>query len=78
MHVGAIGVGATPVVIPEIRLSNLGQGPEGITPAELSKLALNAIIEAASKAAANSGKLGVDAESLKKGASGLGDLFKKK
>ena len=78
VHVGAIGVGAAPVVIPEIRLSNLGQGPEGITPAELSKLALNAVIEAASKAAASSGKLGVDAESLKKGASGLGDLFKKK
>ena len=69
---------AAPVIIPEIRLSNLGQGPEGITSAELSKLVLNALIEAASKAAAQSGKLGVDTESLKKGASGLGDLFKKK
>ena len=78
VHVGAIGVGAAPVTIPEIRLSNLGQGPEGITSAELSKLVLNALVEAASKAAAQSGKLGVDAESLKKGASGLGDLFKKK
>ena len=69
-----------PVTLPEIRLTNLGQGPDGITAAELSRRVMNAIVEATTKAVAeNSGKLGGGAaETLKKGASGIGDLFNKK
>ncbi len=80
VHFGATGFGSAPVVIPEIRLSNLGQGPDGITPAELTQLVMSALKDAVAKAAAeNPGKLGGAAtDALKKGASGLGDLFKKK
>jgi hypothetical protein len=76
------------VTLPEIRLTGLGQGPEGITPAELTSKALNAIttetIKAVGGAAANIGKeaiggvknLGTNAVgNLEKG---VKDLFKKK
>lgn len=80
MHFGATGFGSAPVIIPEIRLINLGQGPDGITPAELTQLVISALKDAAAKAAAeNPGKLGGAAtDALKKGATGLGDLLKKK
>ena len=80
VHFGATGLGSAPVIIPEIRLSNLGQGPDGITPAELTQLVISALKDAVAKAAAeNPGKLGGAAtDALKKGASDLGDLFKKK
>ena len=77
--------------LPEIRLANLGQGPEGITPAELSSRAFSAIVEAAAKAvagsAANIGKAATDAaqsltteaaDRAKKLGSGVSDLFKSK
>src|SRR6185295_2459396 len=38
--------------LPEIRLSNLGQGPEGITPAGLAEKALAAIVNGTLKAVA--------------------------
>ena len=41
--------------MPEIRLSNLGQGPEGITPAELTEKALSAIVSGTVKAVAEGG-----------------------
>jgi hypothetical protein len=76
-----------PISLPEIRLKDLGQGPDGITPAELGKKVLAIVLDETVKAvAANSGKLndagkalGTGAiDELKKGASGVGDLFKKK
>jgi hypothetical protein len=80
-----------PVVIPEIHLTNLGQGPEGITSAELTKLVLSAIEKGALKAASGTiADLSKGATALTKdlgksgGGSvtnitkGLGDLFKKK
>jgi hypothetical protein len=77
--------------LPEVRLANLGQGPEGITPAELSAKAFGAVVEAAAKAVAGSalniGKaasdaaqnIGTDAKDrVKKLGSGVSDLFKSK
>ena len=71
---------AYPLTLPEIRLPPLGQGPEGITAAELSKKAMGALYEATAKAVAdNAGKAASGAvDTLKKGAPGIGDLFKKK
>ncbi|HEX7861072.1 MAG TPA: hypothetical protein VF773_12135 [Verrucomicrobiae bacterium] len=83
--------GATATLpLPEIRLANLGQGPEGITAAELSAKAFGEIVEASAKAvAANAMKLGGNAtdaaknlgtdlqDRAKKTTSGLTDLLKK-
>jgi uncharacterized protein involved in outer membrane biogenesis len=41
--------------LPEIRLANLGQGPEGVTPAELTALALKAVVDATMKVVAERG-----------------------
>lgn len=77
--------------LPEIHLTNLGTGPEGITPAELSKRVLAAVLDATKKVvtedAAKLGQgvtdsakaLGTSAtDSLKKSGAGITDLFKKK
>jgi uncharacterized protein involved in outer membrane biogenesis len=87
IHVGATMLGSTTIPLPEIRLEKMGEGPDGITPAELSKKVLSAVLDATTKAvAANAGKIG-DAgkvlgtgatDQLKKAGSGIGDLFKKK
>lgn len=37
VSVKGTGGAAVPIILPDIHLSNLGQGPEGITPAELTK-----------------------------------------
>jgi uncharacterized protein involved in outer membrane biogenesis len=79
------------VPLPEIHLTNLGSGPEGITPAELTKRVLGAITEETVKASADViakiGKgamyIGSDAakgatNAVEKAAKGIGDLFKKK
>ena len=79
------------VTLPEIRLTNLGQGPDGITAAELTKRVLNdvvtASIPAAEKALKDAAKGVTDAvkdltkggtNSLDKVTKGVGDLFKKK
>jgi len=87
-----VGSKEATVPLPEIHFTDLGQGPEGITAAELSKKVLKEILEKASEAAAKEAtKLASD---LSKGASDLskslatnavekatksiGDLFKKK
>jgi hypothetical protein len=77
--------------LPDIKVAELGQGPEGITAAELTKLVMSRVtresIAAATKelsragkeavgAAAESGKDAVD--SGKKAVQGVTDLFKKK
>lgn len=87
VHINASLLGSGTLTLPEIRLTDLGSGPEGITPAELSKKVLTVVLNETTKAiAANAGKLleggkalGTGAvDQLKKGGSGIGDLFKKK
>jgi hypothetical protein len=87
VHVGASMLGSATVPLPEIHLKDLGQGPDGITPAELSQKILSAVLDATTKSVmANAGKipdagkaLGTGAvDQLKKAGSGVGDLFKKK
>lgn len=85
-----IGGKAVTLPLPEIRLANLGQGPEGITAAELSAKAFGEVVEAAAKAVAgNAVKIGGDVtdaaknlgteaqDRLKKASSGISDLLKK-
>lgn len=79
---------AAPIPLPEIHLSNLGQGPEGITAAELTKRILSVVTadvaKAAVKVVSDVGKGTVDAagktatESVGKASKGVTDLFKKK
>jgi len=79
------------VPLPEIHFTNLGQGPDGITVAELTKRVLNEVlavaIPAAEKALREGAKGMTDAvkdftkggtNSLDKVTKGVGDLFKKK
>jgi hypothetical protein len=79
------------VPIPDIRLTDLGKGENGITPAELSERVMKEVLAqttvAATKAVADLGKVGLDAaKGLSKDAvgeaekkvKGIGDLFKKK
>jgi uncharacterized protein involved in outer membrane biogenesis len=86
-----VGGKAVTLPLPEIRLANLGQGPEGITAAELSAKVFGEVVESSAKAvAANAMKLGGDVadaakdigssvqDNAKKAASGITDLFKKK
>ena len=86
------GLGSQNVTLPEIRFTDLGKGPEGITSAELTKTVLTAVEAAAAKAVAeNSGDIAKGAASLVKGLTGktntaavenlgkgIGDLLKKK
>lgn len=86
-----LGGQAVTVPLPEIRLKDLGQGPEGITATELTRVVLGAIEKAAAGAASGAvGDLGKAASGLTKDAGkavsgsaekvtkGIGDLFKKK
>jgi hypothetical protein len=79
------------VTLPEIRLTNLGQGADGITAAELTKRVLDEVLKvaipAAEKAITDLSKGLTDAvkdftkggtNSLEKVTKGVGDLFKKK
>lgn len=76
---------AATVSLPDIRLTGLGQGPQGITAAELTELVLKEILEKATQAAAARLGSGIS-ESVKEGAAkqteklkeGLGGLLKKK
>jgi len=64
------GMSAT-LALPEIHFSNLGQGPEGITAAELSSKVFAGVVDAAAKAvAANAGNLGKIANDAVKGLGG--------
>ncbi|MBK7997637.1 MAG: hypothetical protein IPK15_02585 [Verrucomicrobia bacterium] len=90
----ALGGRQLTVAIPDIHMTNLGSGPEGITAGELTKLVLKNInketFEAIQKSVADVGKQAADAlkdmskggtNSLNKAAEtlkGVGDLFKKK
>jgi len=90
IHVSATMLGgkAATMPLPEIHLTNLGQGPEGITPAELTKRVLKEILDGTLKSVSTGvGTMGKEAlESVKgagtgtveKATKGIGDLFKKK
>ena len=89
LNFSVTGLGSQTVTLPEIHLTNLGQGPDGITSAELTKVVLTAIEKAAAKAAAeHAGDIAKGAVNLVKGLTnnaavgnlgkGLGDLLKKK
>lgn len=66
--------------LPELKLTNLGQGPEGITGAELGRRVLTLVIEATTKAVAEKapGVSGKAAETLNSAKDAVKDLFKKK
>ena len=70
------------VTIPEIHLTNMGTGPEGITAQDLTQRALTELINVTLKELASSELVkGMDkagAEAVGKAARSLGDLFKKK
>jgi len=90
--VTTLGNRTASVKLPEIHLKDLGKGPEGITPAELTKRVIQelekAAISASSTAIADLSKGGVymsqefgktgSSNGLDKAAKGLSDLFKKK
>jgi uncharacterized protein involved in outer membrane biogenesis len=64
IHLGAsmLGGSTATLPLPEIRLASLGQGPEGITPAELGVKAMEAILTGTLKAVGeNAVALGKDA-----------------
>ena len=91
LSVTALGGKEMTVPLPDIHLKDLGTGPEGITPAELTSRVLKAVLQGATEAAtgavANVGKAAADltkdaakaaADSAGKVTKGIGDLFKKK
>jgi hypothetical protein len=93
VHMSAtlLGGKSATVPLPEIHLTKLGQGPEGITPAELVSKVLKEVTDATVKAVGaaigNVGKemtenvknLGTGTvEQVGKNVKGIGDLFKKK
>ncbi len=91
VSVTALGGKSATVPLPTIQLTGLGQGPDGITAAELTKLVLQEIekkaVQAASGAVADLSKqAGELTKGLQQGASGavtnvtkgIGDLFKRK
>jgi hypothetical protein len=77
-----IGSGAT-LPLPDIHLTDLGKGPEGITAADLTKQVLSEVISGTIKAVgSDAASIGKDAgknvgAGVNKITSGLGGLFKK-
>ena len=79
---------ATPITIPDIHFTNLGQGPEGITSAELTQRVLQEVttyvMQYAVSKAGDIGKAALDSankaagEGIEKATKGVTDLFKKK
>ncbi len=75
---------AAPVPIPDIHFTNLGQGPEGITPADLTQKVISEVTANAVKAAASAvtdiGKGAVEGatKELEKTTKGITDIFKRK
>ena len=90
VNVSVKGIGglAAPITLPDIHLTNLGQGPEGITGAELTKKVLSEITDAVARHTGNvlargavdprtkaAKKAAID--TLEKVARGVADLFKR-
>lgn len=73
------------VTLPEIKLTGLGAGPEGLTPAELTAVILSKLSEEATNAGAGGavenllkgGNIKVDTQELKQGVNELKKLFGK-
>lgn len=73
------------VTLPEIKLTDLGAGPEGLTPAELTAVILSKLSEEATKAGAGGAvesllkgsNIKVDSQELKQGVNELKKLFGK-
>ena len=73
------------VTLPEIKLTELGTGPDGITPAELTAVILSKLADESAKAGAGGavenllkgGKIKVDTQELKQGVNELKKLFGK-
>jgi hypothetical protein len=91
VDLSVLGGKSATVPLPEIHLTNLGSGPDGITAGDLTakilKEVLQAAIPAAEKAVADLGKGATDllknagkgsTESVEKATKGIGELFKKK
>jgi uncharacterized protein involved in outer membrane biogenesis len=72
-------VGTYTVALPELKLANLGQGPEGITGAELGQRVMTLLLEATTKAVAEQapGTAGKAAETINNAKEAVKDLFKK-
>jgi len=66
---------AVTLVLPEIRLADIGKKAGGVTPAEATRQVVGAISQSATKAVAPL-KLGGTMESIKKGFSNASDTFK--
>ncbi len=73
-YTGSLSGGKTITLpIPDIHLSNLGTGPEGITAADLTKRVMDAVVSSVGPALASSAsELGKGATDLIKGAGGTG------
>jgi hypothetical protein len=91
VSVTTLGAKSATVPLPDIHLKDLGKGPDGITPAELTKTVLKELEASASKAAAKAiedlskGAVYLGGEGSKaatnavdKATRSVGDLFKKK
>jgi hypothetical protein len=90
LDIPGVGDVIPPITLPDIRLANLGSGPDGITPAELTRQVLGAVIKQVLPAVAakatnlpkNLGGAAKDAAekgagAIKDAAKGLDKLFKK-
>lgn len=82
---GLVPDASAQVTLPDIHLTNLGSGPDGITPAELTAMILSQLNTEAAKSAAG-GALknllhgaggNIETEGLKKGVDGIKNLFRK-
>ncbi len=86
-----LGGKAVRVPLPDIRLQNLGQGGDGITPGDLMEKVFKAVLEGTTKAVSGAlGDVGKEAvgtvkdlgqgtgKEVEKVTKGIGDLFKKK
>lgn len=80
VHIGA----AAAIPLPDIHLSNLGTGPEGITPADLTQRVLSEVVAGVITAVAKSGveEVGKQAQEavgsgIEKVGKSIGNLFKK-
>lgn len=87
LGVAALGGKVVTAPLPDIRLTNLGQGPDGITAADLTRRIVSAITEGTVKVAASAATdLGKEAGEMAKDAAdkatdavkGVGNIFKKK
>ncbi len=90
LNVPGLGGAIPPLTLPEIRLTNLGSGSEGITPSELTQQVINEVVTKVipavtaqagnlTKGATDAAKGALDKASgtLKGASKGLDDLFKK-